>query len=495
MLVNSDFLQWIKRQLANCGIIGRRSPRATRRRNIDIDWGHIDPLESRQVLTVTYHGGALLSNVETQAVYLGSDWATSSSLQTQATSLDQFLAYIVKSPYMDMLTQAGYNVGEGTSTAGVVANTALSNTVTDTQIQTYLQELITSGKVAAPDANRLYVVYVEPGVVVKNGTQSSQNTFLGYHGAFSGKSINGQAIDIHYDVLPYPGSPNPSPASQGYSNAFDELTSVTSHELAEAVTDPNVNYKTAGWYDDQLNGEIGDLTRLQTSLNNYVVQDMVNKSDQPISPSTTNPTPNPNPAPNPSPTVTAPQNVTATALSSTSAKLTWSGDTNAREYAIYQVNGKQRTLLGTVSGNSTSVQVTGLASGSTASFVVESVNGTAVSDSAIVTVQLPASTLTAPIAYGWVTSPTTATLTWGAVAGAQGYSIYVWDGAKSVLLGTVDALATSVQITGLSPGTTYSFRVVASNGTTQMSSGWLNLTTPPTTYHGHSRFNLPVKFL
>jgi len=34
----------------------------------------IERLESRELLTVTYHGGALLTAVEAQAVYLGGDW-------------------------------------------------------------------------------------------------------------------------------------------------------------------------------------------------------------------------------------------------------------------------------------------------------------------------------------------------------------------------------------------------------------------------------------
>ena len=50
--------------------------------------------------------------------------------------------------------------------------------------------------------------------------------------------------------------------------------------MAEAVTDPDVNYKTLGWYDDRLNGEIGDLTSRETRLNGYLVQNLVGKNDQ-----------------------------------------------------------------------------------------------------------------------------------------------------------------------------------------------------------------------
>ena len=239
----------------------------------------LEVLESREMFTVTYHGGALLANVEAQAVYLGSDWNSNATLQSQTTAIDNFLSNIVQSSYMDMMTNAGYGVGRGTASVGVVDDVpiAKSNNLTDSSVQNYLKSMINSGKVAAPDANRLYVVYVEPGVVVSLGRSTSQNSFLGYHGAFS---ANGK--DVRYVVLPYPGSPNPSPSSQGIASVMDELTMVTSHELAEAVTDPDVNYKAVGWYDDRLDGEIGDLTSKTTMLNGYLVQAVVDKNDQVI---------------------------------------------------------------------------------------------------------------------------------------------------------------------------------------------------------------------
>ena len=59
----------------------RRSPtrrharRATPRRMVP----KLLPLEPRQMLTVTYHGGPVLTNVEVQALYYGSDWYNNST--------------------------------------------------------------------------------------------------------------------------------------------------------------------------------------------------------------------------------------------------------------------------------------------------------------------------------------------------------------------------------------------------------------------------------
>src|SRR5439155_25247142 len=97
----------------------------------------------------------------------------------------------------------------------------------------------------------------------------------------------------------------------------------------------------------------------------------------------------------PSSWIAAPQNVKITALTSTSAKLSWSGVSGASGYRIFEVTGTQKTSLGTVSSSTRAVNITGLAAGSTDSFLVEAYNSTSVADSAVVTVALPGS-LAAP---------------------------------------------------------------------------------------------------
>lgn len=444
----------------------------------------IEQLEGRDLLAVTFHGGHLLPHVEAQAVYLGSDWSGTAALNTQAAAVDQYMAYLVQSPYMDMLTNAGYNVGRGTSTAGKELNLTLSKSsgITDSQIRSDLQSAINSSQLSPPDANRLYVVYVEPGVVIKDGTATSTNSFLGYHGAFAGATAAGKATDIRYAVIAYPGSPNPSSTSQGFATSFDQLTSVTSHELAEAVTDPDVNYKTLGWYDDQKNGEIGDLTTRTTVLNGYVVQDLVNKNDQVIAPTSGSTTT----SPPPTTSLAAPQNVTAIALSATEAQLSWNSVVGAAGYRIYYVSGSQSTLLSTVSSSTTSVKVTGLTPGTTASFRVEAYSGSVVADSSVVSVVMPSQQqLAVPQVTATALSSTSVQLSWGSVAGAAGFNIYWWNGFQAVLIGTLAGSATSARVTGLAPGTLNQFVVEAFSGSVFADSAWVAAITPYSTrYRG-----------
>ncbi len=242
----------------------------------------IEQLEAREMMTVNYYGGGVLPHVKVQGLYLGKDWYTSANYQTTG-NLELFMKTVVNSPYMDMLTCAGYGVGRGSFDQGRLDLVDINKGyyLTDTSIRQQLQAFVSAGYLTAPDSNRLFVVYVEPGVAIMNdhdGNSTSIKDFLGYHGAFAGRDYYGRGADFHYAVIAYPGGINYS--SNIFPNSFAQLTSVTSHELAEAVTDPNVNYKTLGWYDPH-RGEIGDIVNGQTFImNGYVVQKESDRFDR-----------------------------------------------------------------------------------------------------------------------------------------------------------------------------------------------------------------------
>src|SRR5579863_618630 len=166
----------------------------------------VEQLESRTLLTFTFHGGALITNVQVQDVFLGSDWNTQSALQALAGRLDSFTSTAVSGMQIDGLTLAGYNVYRGGSSASAVDNVALDksypasgfgnglfNFIFDSQgniigvqfnlgsnpqftggiaddptmagfpnsIQGELQKMINSGQLIAPGINTLYNVFIE----------------------------------------------------------------------------------------------------------------------------------------------------------------------------------------------------------------------------------------------------------------------------------------------------------------------------------------------
>jgi hypothetical protein len=276
-----------------------RRPSAAARRDASRVRPELECLERRDVpSTITFSGGALLPHVEVQPMYYGSDW-TSNPYLGQALRLGSFLANIVNSSYMDMLTEAGYGVGRGTISPGDVYGVNVDKTkfLQDAKIHTALQSEIAHGYLQRPDGNRLYVVFVEDNVAVSRSDGStSVKDFTGYHGDFQA-TIGSLPYNIHYAVIAYPGGSIPLPSTSGnpstntslwWLSAFDNMTEVASHELAEAVTDPDSGTnKPRGWEDTYVGaeGEVGDFCDGNTVyLNGYAVQRIVDQNEQPMTP-------------------------------------------------------------------------------------------------------------------------------------------------------------------------------------------------------------------
>ena len=209
---------------------------------------------------LTYRGGPLLTSVQVFTLFWGDGWQG----QPQGDVMQQviqFFDYIVTSSLLDQLGEysvAGKTIGHGANLGATPAAGALGQSVDDSAIQQFIQQEISSNS-AVPQStpNSLYFVYLPPGVSVSLDGSASCSTFCGYHNDISGQ--------IFYAVMPYPDCAGCS----GALTVLDAITSTTSHELCEAITDP---VPGQGWYDDA-NGEIGDICAWQTKkLGDYMVQ-------------------------------------------------------------------------------------------------------------------------------------------------------------------------------------------------------------------------------
>lgn len=209
---------------------------------------------------LSYRGGALLTAVEVFTVFWGSWWQTGDGLSL-ATELNGFFDYVLTSELIDQLAEysvSGQTIGHG-SHLGTTAlsHPSLGTSISDAEIQDTLQQLIDGGTVPNPTAETLYFLYLPPNVSVTQGGGSSCQAFCGYH--------NATRSDVYYAVMPYPGCAG----CAGGLALLDALTSISSHELCESITDP---VPGTGWYDDQ-HGEIGDICAWQTrQLGKYTVQ-------------------------------------------------------------------------------------------------------------------------------------------------------------------------------------------------------------------------------
>ena len=208
----------------------------------------------------TYRNGPLLTNVEVFTVFWGQAWqdATNSAVVKQ---MNEFFDFVLTSKLLDQLAEysvEGKTIGHGARTGSLTLSTSEPGTkVQDSAIQKMLQVEIAAGTLPAKNANSLYFVFLPPGTQVEQGGAASCADFCGYHDATTD--------NIFYAAMPYPNCTG----CDGGMTPLDALTSTSSHELCEAITDP---VPGQGWYDDA-NGEIGDICAWKTKkLNGYTVQ-------------------------------------------------------------------------------------------------------------------------------------------------------------------------------------------------------------------------------
>ena len=209
---------------------------------------------------LVYNNGPLIANAEVFTIFWGTGWQDPS----QSGLIDQingFFDYILSSALIDQLGEysvPGYQIGYGQRTGTLtLADPGVSGTVNDSALQQMLQDQISTSAIPQPTVNTLYFVFLPSGVTVTQSGSASCQQFCGYHDHIAG--------NLFYAVMPFPDCSG----CQGSLALFDAITSTSSHELCEAITDP---IPGEGWYDNA-NGEIGDICAWQTkTVGQYTVQ-------------------------------------------------------------------------------------------------------------------------------------------------------------------------------------------------------------------------------
>ncbi|HEY6352071.1 MAG TPA: hypothetical protein VI636_21965, partial [Candidatus Angelobacter sp.] len=234
---------------------------------------------------LTYFGGPVISNVHVVQVLYGSGSYNAQVAGTSTPSMGNFFGDLTgaNSGYITLLSQyntpasGGTNqtIGNGTFDGLFQITPSAGNngsTIDDTQIQAELLAQISAGHLPAPvldaagNVNSLYMIYFPPGKTITQGGSSScvGGGFCAYHGTTS-NTLNSK--NILYGVLPDMQAGSGCATGCGASTTFGNYTSVTSHELTEAITDADVGIATVfgpplAWY-DMNNGEIGDICNAQ----------------------------------------------------------------------------------------------------------------------------------------------------------------------------------------------------------------------------------------
>jgi hypothetical protein len=223
---------------------------------------------------VRYRGGPVLSHVNVHTVYWG-------DAVPDRDNLNRFYGDVVASPYFDWLGEydtPNQSIGRGSFAGELVdANPPAGGRVTDQMVQDELARLIDDGSLPAPGADDLFMMHFPPSVTVtmkawwSNGqTLATCAQLCGYHGTFVHNGAN-----VYYAVLPDVGGP--CAHGCGIGTKLESQTSIASHELVEAVTDPAISLATGvqaplAWW-DSTNWEIGDICQFNTeTLGSWKVQ-------------------------------------------------------------------------------------------------------------------------------------------------------------------------------------------------------------------------------
>jgi hypothetical protein len=178
-----------------------------------------------------------------------------------AQTVNQFFDFILSSTLLDQLAEysvPGQTIGHGQHIGTATLPAQLPPSVSDKAIRHMLQqEIATNPAFPQPGPDTLYFVNLPPGTAIVQGGGRSCQAFCGYH-----DNIDGQ---VFYAAMPFPSCAG----CTGGLSVPEAMTSTSSHELCEAITDA---IPGQGWYDD-VHGEIGDICAWQTKkVGAYTVQ-------------------------------------------------------------------------------------------------------------------------------------------------------------------------------------------------------------------------------
>jgi hypothetical protein len=209
-------------------------------------------------VTLNGNPGTVIGKASITSVFWGSYWAGTGAAE-RTTYDSQWRDVGNNSAFYARLAEYSTSVQTiqtGAWIGSVMNNSALASgtTITEDQIQQELSAEIGAGTVPALTSNSLYVVILPPGVTSQF---DQQNNFAGHHRQFV-DSARG-SLPIRYAVITY------STDTQ-YTNP------VISHEISEAITDPDL---ATGWWDTGDGEEIGDICRFNyAQLDGFQIEEI-----------------------------------------------------------------------------------------------------------------------------------------------------------------------------------------------------------------------------
>jgi len=207
-----------------------------------------------------YHGGKTLTSTQQHSIYV----YASTGCSTVATcwgNPDGFLTDLGKSGFIHVTDQYTHQSSNGRYTVGAsyhtTALTPLASPLTDLDMQALVHNAAALGKQSG--YGHMYNIYLAPGIdvcfdskfaICYSPDNAATWSFCAYHGSADFADVG----HVIYSVEPpqnvagcsvKPGTPN--------GTMIDSTNSTLSHEVFEAITDPDSN----GWWNSTNSGNLG----------------------------------------------------------------------------------------------------------------------------------------------------------------------------------------------------------------------------------------------
>lgn len=220
--------------------------------------------------TALYYGGPVTENAKVYVVWWGDPAKINPVITVAKGGIADFYAGVLNSSYMDWLNvynttgnaQAGSHngmagtgqrIGRGNYAGTLTLANVPTGNVTDAQVQSTIDQALDAGTLPPPDDNTLYAIYFPKAVSISLDGTTSCHGFGAYHNFI----MESQRHAVYYAVMPDCGG------------SFSSITSVSSHELMEAISDTvptagNMPDYPQAW-NDSMGSEIGDLCEGPTS--------------------------------------------------------------------------------------------------------------------------------------------------------------------------------------------------------------------------------------
>src|SRR5256714_6791088 len=141
--------------------------------------------------------GAGIGDLQQHSIFLGSGWADP-ALRARESRLSSLLAMIHDHAQMDEIAQAGFTNRFGPTFTLEKLDLTDNRKISDLEIQDILAGLFANGPLTEPQADFVYIIFLDPGLQSTLRSLTAGKHYLAYHSFFYASGSK-----VHYAVVPY----------------------------------------------------------------------------------------------------------------------------------------------------------------------------------------------------------------------------------------------------------------------------------------------------